>query len=452
MRQHSAIYEETMYRKPAFGLSIAVFLAILSSVIGPHNGGYLYQGAIEPPMLQRSVTIASTVTPTLTPRAYLPLIQRNHIPGLQVVDFLARVYIYDPQKTWDYWNLVPFYTHRFEAHHDDQHAALEQNILAPYDVIVLSVSDAQLTTSDRTILQNFTASGGVVISRETNAYEQLDSLQSRYESGELRAKGPVTLVKVETANLRIYYPSFIPLLQAAEQARILQFAYNSYRDVIGGELPFGGETIYVVFNPFWDFSAAGPCIRMGQDSGIYEGRVVPPDGAFYHELVHDFTSGTSTNAAAFVDINGAFTEALANLLMYWYGHEILRYSPEDIAHYDNIAIYWRSLLYIYEQNHLDPYSLNWEAHNSAQPYLEAMLFYISETYGWQIWRDFFAKAKASGCPGIPASRRGTLTNLRSPEGQEAMNFFVFILGQAAGRDLTPLFTSWGFEIDSPHCP
>ena len=176
----------------------------------------------------------------------------------------------------------------------------------------------------------------------------------------------------------IHYPNFLDEDIAGEQAQILQRAYDFFYGLIGQEYPFNGEKIEIIFDPsIGDVSWSGNPIRMGLDSGVFEGKIMPPEPAFFHELVHNFTIKDRTSVAKYVDINGAITEALADLFTNYFRYEELKYSKDSIP-------YWLNKLQEYKSKDIDPYSLDWGPHKNAQPFMMSIFFYISERYDWDI--------------------------------------------------------------------
>lgn len=253
---------------------------------------------------------------------------------------------------------------------------------------------------------------------------------------------------IETENLIIHYPDFIDEKVAKEQATILQEAYDFYYDLIGRECPFNGRKIEIIFDSsLGNISYAGNPIRMGTDSGIFDGRILPPEPAFFHEMVHDFTTGDRTSVAKYVDINGAITEAFADLFAYYFAHEELKYSKDDINRWDEFATGWRNKLNEYESKEIDPYSLNWGPHKDAQPYVNSIFFHVSEKYGWDVWNRFFRVARNSNVEGIPLHRCGKLKDLRKRENAIIFGNFVYVLSVASGEDLIPTFENWGFQFE-----
>jgi len=374
----------------------------------------------------------------------------SEVVRVEKVPFLARAYIYGGYQSNRYWNVTPFYMHQIEAHQDDLSASLKTDVLAKYDIVVLTVTDEQLTASDRAALDQFKIEGGALIPASVDAYSILPNLKQKYASGELKAKQPVLLTKAESEYLVIFYPDFVSYEDAKNSAQALHQAYEFFYHLIGDERPLRGTKIWILFNPFWkEISKDNNPIRMGGDSGIYEGRVVPPEVPFFHELVHVFTTGDKTKAAGWVDINGAFSEALANLFSYHFAVSVLEYdvaSPAKLGRY-GMPDRWLGSIHKYQNIGIDPYSLDWGPHRSAQPYLEAMLFVISEEHGWDIWNSFFKIAEASQQPQIPTNSRGRLENLKDKESSRSVSRFVHFLGLAAEADLKPQFESWRFKIE-----
>ncbi len=250
-----------------------------------------------------------------------------------------------------------------------------------------------------------------------------------------------TTIGIETKNLRIYYPDFIDEKDAREQARILQEAYDFYYDLIGQEYPFNGRKIEIIFDSSrGNTSSSGNPIIMGLDSGIFDGRILPPEPAFFHEIVHNFTMGARTSVAKYVDINGSIEEAFADLFTYYFRHERLKYSNSEVTS-------WLNKLKEYESKQTDPYSLDWGAHKDAQPYMSSILFYISEKYGWDVWNRFFRVARISDIDGIPLNKRGSFIDLRRTEDAIVFGDFVYILSVASGENLIPTFENWGFHFE-----
>lgn len=258
-------------------------------------------------------------------------------------------------------------------------------------------------------------------------------------------KPPITpktaTFSVETKNLIIHYPNFVDEEIAKEQAKILQQAYDFYYDLIGQEYPYNGEIINIIFDSSrGNTSSSGNPIIMGLDSGIFDGRILPPEPAFFHELVHNFTIKDRTNVAKYVDINGAITEAFADLFTNYFRYEELKYSRGSITH-------WFNTLKEYESKETDPYSLDWGPHKDAQPFIGSIFYYISEKYGWEVWNRFFLVARNSNVEGIPLHKQGSFIDLRRSEDAIAFGNFVYILSVVSGENLIPTFENWGFQFE-----
>jgi len=188
---------------------------------------------------------------------------------------------------------------------------------------------------------------------------------------------------------------------------------------------------------------------MGLDSGIFDGRIIPPEPAFFHELVHNFTLRDRASVAKYVDINGAITEAFANIFTYYFVYENIKYSEYAVDNWlsdGKRVAYERNKLKEYESKKTDPYSLDWGAHKDAQPYIRSIFFYISEKYGWDVWNRFFRVARNSNVEGIPLQKRGSFTDLSRSEDTVVFGDFVYILSVASGEDLIPTFENWGFQF------
>ena len=245
----------------------------------------------------------------------------------------------------------------------------------------------------------------------------------------------------------INYPDFLDRNEANKQAGILQNAYDTYLALFGEEYPYGGEKITINFDPeLKDISYAGNPIRMGTDSEIFSGRVNPPNGAYYYLLVLDFTLGGGTEAACYIDLNKAMAAAFADFFAYYYAHEVLQYSPEDLQGWESYRTSRLNQLASYESQEIDPYTLEWKHHTDPHYYFEGMLFHVADKCGWGIWPQFFALAKSSGNPGLPPESVGQLEDMRTPVAKEAFSDFVALLSQACGQDLRPMFQSWRFQV------
>jgi hypothetical protein len=254
---------------------------------------------------------------------------------------------------------------------------------------------------------------------------------------------------IETKNLKIHYPEFVEEETAKDQAKILQQAYDFYYNLIGQEYPYNGDRINIIFDSSLGYvSHAGNPITMGADSGIFDGKMLPPEPSFFHEIVHDFTTSDRASVAKYVDINGAITEAIADLFTFYFAHEKLKYSQDDVNRYTQWEISFRNLLSEYETNKTDPYILDWGGHKDAQPFICSIFFFISEKYGWEVWDRFFQVARKSNIEGIPLLKRGSFIDLKTNEATLAFGDFVYILSIASGENLIPAFENWGFHFET----
>jgi hypothetical protein len=252
---------------------------------------------------------------------------------------------------------------------------------------------------------------------------------------------------VETSNLIVNYPDFLDPKEASKQADILQKAYDAYLALFGREIPYGGKKITINFDPeSKDVSYAGNPIRMGTDSQIFSGRVNPPTGAYYYILVADFTVGSQTQAARYIDLNSAMMAAFADYFAYYFGHEVLQYSAADVQGWDGYRADLLNRLAAYESQKIDPYSLEWKHHTDPHYYFEGMLFRVSDKCGWGVWQKFFVLAKSSGNPGLSPQLINQLNDMRDPAAKKAFSDFVALLSQACAQDLSPMFQSWRFQL------
>jgi hypothetical protein len=368
------------------------------------------------------------------------------------IAFYARAYIFDPEQNDRYWNVTQFYANGIEAHQDFQSQTIRQEVLTSYDIIILSISDERLSGSDKSLLVKFKEGGGVVIPASEDAYRKIPFLRQEYVSGRLKAKEQIVLTRAEAGKLVIFYPDTLSLDDATQSAIILGDAYEFYHDLIG-EYGFKGNRIYIVFNPLLkDYGADSNPIRM--DGDYVKGKrfvrmdlgLLPPHPDFFHELVHSCFARTKANG--WISLNGAFGEAFANLFTYYFGHEILQYSPALTHEYELYAQgRWRDALQEYEASQMNPYSLDWGPHRSAQQYLEGMLSNIADKHGWTTWNWLFKIARASQIPPIPREKQETFENLNQKDASLAFSRFIYLLSLAAGQDLRPQFRSWRFKIE-----
>jgi hypothetical protein len=157
-------------------------------------------------------------------------------------------------------------------------------------------------------------------------------------------------------------------------------------------------------------------------------------------LVHDFTTRDRASVAKYVDINGAITEAFADLFTYYFRSEKLEIN-------EAVTNYFLNTLKEYEGKNTDPFSLNWGAHQDAQPFICSIFFFISEKYGWDVWNRFFKVARISDLDGIPINKQGSFTDLQRYEDSLVFGDFVYILSIASGENLIPAFENWGFKFE-----
>jgi hypothetical protein len=376
---------------------------------------------------------------------------------LQRVKYLARAYVYEPQdfqtfeKTYnEYEDFRPFYKSKIEVQIDDYDASkIRDEVLTEYDIVILTTPRDGLSEHDKSILEKFEASKGIIIPSGKSAYNEISALKSRFENGQLKSKQEIYIWEYHSANLDVYYPEvtgWFTLENAQKNAAVAEQFYDFAREVIG-ERPFHGEKISIAFFKYRWMSMAGQMIRMGILRE--EGKLFPPTWTFYHELAHDFSSNDGepqrprTSTAAYLDINIAFEEAMANLFACYFA-STFKY---DAARVQQQESFWKAKLQQYENRKISPYALNWHGHNADQQYLEAILFYISETYGWETWNQFFRIAKQSGIPRIPPEKQMRMEDLNERDASLALSRLVYLLSLAAGDDLRPQFQAWGFRIE-----
>jgi len=376
---------------------------------------------------------------------------------LRQVNYLARAYVYEPQdfqnfeKTyWQYEDFRPFYKSRIEVQIDDYDASkIRDEVLTEYDIIILTTPRDSLREHDKTILETFEASKGIVIPSGKNAYDEISTISSRFESGQLKSKQDIYIWEYHSNNLEIYYPEVVGWFtqeDAQKNAAIAEQFYSFAREVID-EKPFHGEKISIAFFKYRSMSMAGQTVRMGILTE--EGKLFPPNWAFYHELAHDFSSNDGepqrprTSTAAYLDINIAFEETMAWMFAYYFDST----HQYDTARVEQQKSYWKAKLEEYENRKVNPYTLNWHGHNADQQYLEAMLFHISETNGWSTWNQFFRTAKESQLPQPSPDRQMKMEDLSQKDASLAFSRLVYLLSMAAGDDLRLQFEAWGFRIE-----
>lgn len=406
------------------------------------------------PLLVISTTIqwvntAGSQSPThITPNQIQPV-------ELQRVKYLARAYVYEPQdfeafeKTyWQYEDFRPFYKNRIEVQIDDYDASkIRDELLTEYDIIILTTPRDALSEHDKSLLDKFEASKGIIIPSGKSAYDEISSIRSRFENGQLKSKQDIYIWEYHSTNLDIYYPEVLgwfTIENAQKNAAIAEQFYDFAQEVVD-ERPFHGEKISVAFFKYRSMSMAGQAVRMGTLTD--EGRLFPPSWTFYHELTHDFTgldgSRPRTSTAGYINMNIAFGETIAWMFAYYFD-STFKYTPRYVRRMES---FWRSKLQEYETKKVSPYGLNWHGHNEDQQYLEAMLFNVSDTYGWQTWNSFFRVAKKSGIPQPPDNREAKMEDLSQKDASLAFSRFVYLLSLGAGDDLRPQFQHWGFRIE-----
>jgi hypothetical protein len=383
--------------------------------------------------------------------------QDNQPVELKRVKYLARAYVYEPQdfqafeKTyWEYEDFRPFYKSRIEVQIDDYDASqIRDEVLTEYDIIILTTPRDTLSEHDKSVLEKFEASKGIIIPSGKSAYDEISSMRYRFENGQLKSKQDIYIWEYHSTSLDIYYPevaAWFTLENAQKNAAVAEQFYDFAQEVID-ERPFHGEKISIAFFKYRWMSMAGQMIRMGILRE--EGKLFPPTWTFYHELAHDFSSNDGepqrprTSTAAYLDINIAFEEATANLFACYFA-STFKYDAPRVQQQES---FWKAKLEQYENRKISPYALNWHGHNADQQYLEAILFYISETYGWETWNQFFRTAKQSGIPRIPPEKQMRMEDLNERDASLALSRLVYLLSLAAGDDLRPQFQAWGFRIE-----
>jgi hypothetical protein len=371
------------------------------------------------------------------------------------VKYLARAYVYEPQdfrafeKTyWEYEDFRPFYKNGIEVQIDDYDASeIADEVLTEYDIVILTTPRDSLSEHDKSILEKFEASKGIIIPSGRGAYDQISSIASSFETGQLKSKQEIYVWEYHSVKFDIYYPevpSWFALEAARKNAAAAEQFYTFSRQVVD-EVPFHGEKISIAFFKYRWMSFAGQTVRMGILTE--EGKLFPPSWTFYHELAHDFTGldgdRPRTSTAGYISMNIAFGETMAWLFACYFD-STSNYTPRYVRRMES---FWRSKMQEYENKKVDPYALNWHGHNEDQQFLEAMLFNISDTYGWQTWDSFFRIAKKSRIPQPPDSKQGRMEDLGAKDASLALSRFVYLLSLGAGSDLRPQFQRWGFKIE-----
>jgi len=191
---------------------------------------------------------------------------------LERVKYLARAYVYEPQdfqafeKTyWEYEDFRPFYKNRIEIQIDDYDASqVRDEVLTEYDIIILTTPRDTLSQHDKSILEQFEASKGIVIPSGRNAYDEISAIRSRFESGQLRSKQEIYIWEYHSTNLDIYYPEvagWFSLENAQRNAAVAEQFYIFAQEVID-ERPFRGEKISIAFFKYRWMSMAGQATRV----------------------------------------------------------------------------------------------------------------------------------------------------------------------------------------------
>lgn len=254
---------------------------------------------------------------------------------------------------------------------------------------------------------------------------------------------------LETRNLVVNYPDFADPGEASKHAEILQRAYDAYWQLhaFGGDDPFRGRTTAISF----DVSVARSVtvspyeIRMGTGSFILLGLTNPPTPTYFHELAHAFQYAQRQAGLTYIfHLVAGINEALADHFAYYFGHEVLKYSAEEMRGYeDRRAKAIDQSLRQYEGRKLDPYELDWGAHAEAETYLLGMFFRIVERCGWELWPRFFASQKSPLASRLIEQK---VSDMRDARVKEAFDEFVGGLSKACGQNLRPMFRSWRFEL------
>ena len=140
-------------------------------------------------------------------------------------------------------------------------------------------------------------------------------------------------------------------------------------------------------------------------------------------------------------MNGEINEAFCDLFTYHYGKHVL--NDKECDEWDR---YMMDKLQEDEITKLDPTKLDLRPHKTAQPYIMAMLFVISEKYGWKLWDRFFRVSKEYEFLSPQDYQPFSYTNFSDEKSKKHLNRFVLLLSLAANEDLKPLFEYWGFDF------
>ncbi len=253
---------------------------------------------------------------------------------------------------------------------------------------------------------------------------------------------------METKNLVINYPDVFSREETAEQAAILQQAYDTFFGLFGSTAPYGGAKIAFKFDPQLKGGAysGNPVTMCGACPNLFSRPLSPPDSGFIHELVHDFTNTGKTPAARYIAINPSMSEAFANFFTYYFVHEVLKYSPESIEGMEAVRTIELGVLANYEKGSIDPYSQAWGPDEPPQFYFTGMLFRLTERCGWESWPRYFEIAGKSGRPGLDDTQIDMFADMGDARARQAFAEFVDDLGQACHEDMRPAFRAWRFDI------
>ena len=285
-------------------------------------------------------------------------------------------------------------------------------------------------------------------------------------SSHLWASQPADFIVSEYGKIVLRAPTWLSAAEADEVAKRLDEGFRALTDIVGAEpLSLWGDPLRVeCYDPdvgsenHWRKITVDTRHLASDDSQPPTLLPFPLHLVFYHEMAHSFLVFDETTC--YHEPNRAFREAMAGVLAV---AAVQRLRPDDPAERRRLTdvvsaeiAKQQRVLPDLRSRGVSALSLDWAtgSHPQAEEPLTAILSELSERHGWDLWQRFFSLARDSDLPWMtddqrlkdndPSSPR--ITDLSSPEGVRAVSVFVQLLSSAAGADLTPYFSAWGFRI------
>jgi hypothetical protein len=225
--------------------------------------------------------------------------------------------------------------------------------------------------------------------------------------------------------------------------RVLDLAYLFQEDLTGRR-PFGGQRAGVLFDTGIEFSHSGNPVHIGANYWRHDR---PPWFTIFHEMGHDFQTGSSPGLTAAlchqssgVSFYHDFVEALATLGAFYVS---ARVQEQPAAELDpsTIESVRRDVAETEERCRL-----SWRQHlEQNTPFEElnpdgtdGMLLELCDEFGWGMFRTFF-RLFNSGDEALELCRRADTHPKR-------MALVFAALSAAASRDLRERFAKWKIPL------